>query len=132
MEDKRTIAVTEHGGIRRGVNPEKARRDMEDVLKEWGRLALQSDCARADIVLALVETSVPPSGFSRAVVQDNHYRLRSTLAVFQGGPGFASYGGKVLWANSASENAFSALATTPTSSLVKKFRKDVESLDKKR
>ncbi len=131
-KDKRTIVVTEHGGIRRSVDPQKARREMENVLKEWGRFAFETDVAKADLVLALAETSVPPSTFTQLVVKDNQYRLRSILVVFRGGPNLGTQDDKPLWASAASENAFSALATTPTTSLTKKFRSDVESLEKKK
>ncbi len=126
----RTVRITEHGGIRRKVDPEKARREVEKVLKEWGRLTLEEDPARADLVLAVAETSVPPSGFSRAFANQTQYRLRTTVAVFRGGPELSSTD-KALWANTASENAFSALASTPTTSLTKKFRSDVEAYAKK-
>jgi hypothetical protein len=125
----RTIRITEHGGIRRKVDAEKARREVEKVLKEWGRLTLEEDPVKADLVLAVAETSVPPSGFSRAFANQTQYRLRTTLAVFRGGPELGSKD-KALWANTASENAFSALASTPTTSLTKRFRSDVEAYAK--
>jgi len=124
---KKTATVVVHGGIRRGVDADKARKSVRDVMQEWGRLTVVDSPAEADLVLVVIEDSVPPSNFSK-MNGDVTYRLRDRLGLFRGGEpeGIA----QPLWVDISTESTFGALTGSSAGKVAKKFRADVEKLSK--
>ena len=122
-EKKRTAVVEIHGGIRRGVSAEKAKKALETMVREWGRFALVDDPEQADLVMFLAEDSVPPSGFSQ-MGGDFRHRLRDRLAVFPGR--VAPSEAPTIWADTNSESTFGALTGSSVAKVANKFRRDVE------
>ena len=113
------------GGIRRGVDAEKARKSVEEMVRDWGRFAIVASPAEADLVLVIFEDSVPLSGFSTGT-GDTKNRLRDILAVFRGGE--PSPTAQPLWADVSTESTLGALSGSSAGKVAKKLRDDVEKL----
>ena len=124
MKDGASVLVTYRGGR---VGPDKAKADVMKVLNDWGVFTVIDDPSAADLVFAIQEETLGPSFMS-----DGKPRLKDTLAVFPtGGPGAAP----PLWVGIDTENALAAASglTTPDSEgVVERFRRDVESVRKRR
>jgi len=129
QRSRREIRVTEHGGIKRKVDVNKAKNELERTLKKWGRFTLVAQSADADLVFVIFDESVPPSGFTRAIVKDTQYRLKDTVAVFKGGSQEDSKR-QALWMHADSETAFSALGGSLSDGIVSQLRKEVEEAEK--
>jgi hypothetical protein len=127
--EKHTITAVKRGGIRRGVDAEKARKSVEEMVTDWGRFTAVASPAEADLVLVVFEDSVPPSGFSKGT-GDAKYRLRDILAVFRGGE--PSPAAQPLWADVSTESTFGALTGSSAGKVAKKLRDDVEKLSSKK
>lgn len=125
----KTITAVRRGGIRRGVDAEKARTSVDEMIREWGRFTAVESPADADLVLVIFEDTVAPSGFSRTT-GDTKHRLRDTLAVFRGGE--PSPAGQPLWADVSTESTFGVLSGSSAGKVAKKLREDVEKLTNKK
>ena len=123
--DEKTVTVTVRGGIRRGVDAEKARESVEEMVREWGRFTAVDSPAEADLVFVIFEDSVPPSGFSKGT-GDTKNRLRDTLAVYRGGE--PSPVAQPLWADVSTESTFGVLSGSSAGKVAKKLREDIEKL----
>lgn len=123
------VYVTGGGGIRRGVDAEKARKSVEEKIREWGRFTVLDTVTDADLVLVVFEDTVEPSGFSK-MQGDSKSRLRDTLAVFRGGDPPSS--AQPLWAAVSTESTFGALTGSSAGKVASQWREDVEKLSKKK
>jgi hypothetical protein len=114
-----------HDGIRRRVDADKAKREVQKVIQDWGRFTLTDDLEKADLVLAIAESTVPASSFSQ-MTGDTGHRLRDTLGVFARGVP------EPIWVDTATENTFGALTGSAAAKVAGKFRRAIETADRKK
>lgn len=119
-EKKKTVRVAMPGGIRRGVDADKARAELLDGMRDWNRFAIVDDMAQADLVIVVFEDTVEPSRFSKANGDQKH-RMRERLAVYAAGRPDTP-----LWANEVRESTFGAITGSPVGKVVDKFRDELE------
>ena len=127
--DKKTITVASRGGIRRGIDVEKAKESVDKVMSDWGRFTVVNNPSDADLIVVVFEDSVSPSRFSKAG-GDTKNRLRDTLAVF---PGHSDdHTATPLWVDISTESTFGALTGSSARKVADKLRDYVQTLDKRR
>jgi hypothetical protein len=119
----KTVTVVEHGGIRRGIDPEKAAKSVREMLAEWRRFSVVESPADADLVLVIVEDAVPPSRFSR-MNGDSQHRLRDRLTLFSGRQEPAQT--RALWSDVSTESTFGVLTGSSARKVADKFRSDID------
>ena len=127
--DGKKVTVAVHGGIRRGIDATKAKKDVERMLTEWQRFTVVDDPAQADLVLFIFEDSVPSSRFAK-MQGDTKHRLRDRLGLFRGRSAAEGIS-EPLWADSHTESAFGALTGSSAAKVADKFRRAVEDAEKK-
>ena len=108
-----------HGGIRRRVDGDQAKQEVQKVIEQWGRFTLTDDLERADLILAIAEDTVPARGFSQ-MAGDTSHRLRDTLGVFARGVR------EPIWVDTVTENTFGALTGAAASKVAEKFQQALE------
>jgi hypothetical protein len=109
-----------HGGIRRRVDGDKAKQEVQKVIEQWGRFTLTDDLERADLILAIAEYTVPSSALSQ-MAGDTSHRLRDTLGVFARGAR------EPIWVDTVTENTFGALTGSAAGKVAEKFQRALES-----
>jgi hypothetical protein len=114
-----------HDGIRRRVDGDKAKQEVQEVIRDWGRFTLTDDLERADLILAIAESTVPASTLSQ-MAGDTTHRLRDTLGVFARGVP------EPIWVNTATENTLGALTGSAAGKVAEKFRRAMEEADRKK
>jgi hypothetical protein len=114
-----------HDGIRRRVDGDKARAEVQKVIQDWGRFTLIDDLEKADLILAIAESTVPASNLSQ-MAGDTKHRLRDTLGVFARGVA------EPIWVDTATENTFGALTGSAAGKVAGKFRSAIETADRKK
>lgn len=113
-----------HGGIRRRVDGDQAKQEVQKVIEQWGRFTLTDDLERADLILAIAEHTVPASAFSQ-MAGDTSHRLRDTLGVFARGVR------EPIWVDTVTENTFGALTGAAASKVAEKFQQALEAASRK-
>jgi hypothetical protein len=108
-----------HDGIRRRVDGNKAKQEVQQVIEAWGRVMVTDDLEKADLILAIVESTVPASSFSQ-MAGDTSHRLRDTLGVFARGVP------EPIWVDTATESTVGALTGSAASKVAEKFRRALE------
>jgi hypothetical protein len=108
-----------HGGIRRRVDGDQAKQEVQTVIERWGRFTLTDDLERADLILAIAESTVPASAFSQ-LAGDTSHRLRDTLGVFARGVR------EPIWVDTVTENTLGALTGAAASKVAEKFQQALE------
>ena len=108
-----------HDGIRRRVDGDQAKLEVQKVIERWGRFTLTDDLGRADLILAIAESTVPAGAFSQ-MAGDTSHRLRDTLGVFARGVR------EPIWVDTVTENTFGALTGAAASKVAEKFQEALE------
>ena len=100
------------------VGPGKAKADVEMALTEWGRFSVVSEAAEADLVLVIVEETLPPN-----LLSDGRLRLGHTLGVVATrGPTTG-----LLWLGTTTDGGLVSAFRSPSASrVVDEFREEVE------
>ena len=80
-EGKADAAVTYRAG-RSG--PDAARGEVVQALQRWGAFEVVEDPAQADLVLVVLEETLPPGFGSTSDIRGPQYRLKDTLGVYRG------------------------------------------------
>ena len=109
-----------HGGIRRRVDGDKAKQEVQKVIEQWGRFTLTDDLERADLIFAIAEYTVPSSALSQ-MAGDTSHRLRDTLGVFARGVR------EPIWVDTVTESTLGALTGAAASKVAEKFQQALES-----
>ena len=106
-------------GIRRRVDGNQAKQEVQQVIERWGRFTLTDVLEQADLILAVAEYTVPASGLSQ-MAGDTSHRLRDTLGVFARGVR------EPIWVDTVTENTLGALTGAAAGKVAGKFQQAVE------